>query len=60
MKKFSLLSALSGQGVLIALGLLILFGWLRYDHFLGAFNISTVLRYNSMFALVALGMCFSS
>jgi galactofuranose transport system permease protein len=38
--------------------LLILFGWLRYDNFLGLFNISSVLRYNSMFALVALGMCF--
>src|SRR5450631_3752566 len=58
MKKTSLLSTLSNQGVLIALALLILFGWLRYDHFLGLFNISTVLRYNSMFALVALGMCF--
>ena len=58
MKKSSLLSLLSSQGVLIALALLILFGWLRYDHFLGLFNISTVLRYNSMFALVALGMCF--
>lgn len=58
MKKSSLLAALSSQGVLIALALLILFGWLRYDHFLGLFNISTVLRYNSMFALVALGMCF--
>jgi ribose transport system permease protein len=44
--------------VLIALALLIFFGWLRYDNFLGLFNISTVLRYNSMFALVALGMCF--
>ncbi len=58
MKKFSLLSFLASQGVLIALGALILFGWLRYEHFLGLFNISTVLRYNSMFALVALGMCF--
>jgi galactofuranose transport system permease protein len=58
MKKSSLLSFLSGQGVLMALALLILFGWLRYDNFLGWFNISTVLRYNSMFALVALGMCF--
>ena len=58
MKKSSLLSLLSSQGVLIALALLILFGWLRYDHFLGLFNISSVLRYNSMFALVALGMCF--
>ncbi|MDP8917644.1 MAG: ABC transporter permease, partial [Pseudomonadota bacterium] len=45
-------------GVLIALLLLILFGWLRYENFLGSFNVLTVLRYNSMFALVALGMCF--
>src|SRR5476649_783289 len=58
MKKISIASFLSSQGVLIALVLLILFGWLRYDNFLGLFNISTVLRYNSMFALVALGMCF--
>ncbi len=58
MKKLSVISFLSSQGVLIALLLLILFGWLRYDNFLGLFNISTVLRYNSMFALVALGMCF--
>jgi ribose transport system permease protein len=58
MKKSALLSALSSQGVLIALALLILFGWLRYDNFLDPFNITSVLRYNSMFALVALGMCF--
>ena len=58
MKKSSLLAAFSSQGVLIALALLILFGWLRYDYFLGLFNITSVLRYNSMFALVALGMCF--
>ena len=58
MKKSSFISLISSQGVLIALALLILFGWLRYDHFLGLFNISSVLRYNSMFALVALGMCF--
>ncbi len=51
-------SGLSRQGVLVALVLLILFGWLRYDHFLGAFNVLSVLRYNSMFALIALGMCF--
>ncbi len=49
---------LGTYGVLIALAVLILFGWLRYENFLGAFNITTVLRYNSMFALVALGMCF--
>ena len=58
MKKNSVVSLIASQGVLIALAALILFGWLRYDNFLGLFNISTVLRYNSMFALVALGMCF--
>jgi galactofuranose transport system permease protein len=46
------------NGVFVALAVIILFGWLRYDNFLGAFNILSVLRYNSMFALVALGMCF--
>jgi ribose/xylose/arabinose/galactoside ABC-type transport system permease subunit len=49
---------ISRNSVLIALLLLILFGAFRYEHFLGAFNVLTVLRYNSMFALVALGMCF--
>jgi galactofuranose transport system permease protein len=44
--------------VFVALAGIILFGWLRYDNFLGAFNVLSVLRYNSMFALVALGMCF--
>src|SRR5471030_2567224 len=58
MKKISIASFLSSQGVLIALLLLILFGWLRYDNFLGLFNITSVLRYNSMFALISLGMCF--
>eukprot|EP01037_Dinobryon_pediforme_P015175 gene15175-15317_t len=52
------LNGIGRHGVVVALALLILFGWLRYEHFLGAFNVSTVLRYNSMFALVALGMCF--
>ena len=46
------------QRVVIALVLLILFGALRYDHFLGAYNVLSVLRYNSMFALTSLGMCF--
>ena len=46
------------QRVLIALVLLILFGALRYDHFLGAYNVLSVLRYNSMFALTSLGMGF--
>ena len=58
MKKSSLISFLSSQGVLIALVALIFFGWLRYDNFLGLFNITSVLRYQSMFGLVALGMCF--
>jgi ribose/xylose/arabinose/galactoside ABC-type transport system permease subunit len=58
MKRFSLISFLSSQGVLIALVALIFFGWLRYDNFLGLFNITSVLRYQSMFGLVALGMCF--
>ena len=44
------------QRVVIALALLILFGALRYDHFLGAYNVLSVLRYNSMFALTSLGM----
>ncbi|KQV34787.1 MULTISPECIES: ABC transporter permease [unclassified Rhizobium] len=43
-------------GVLIALAALILFGALRYDNFLSPFNILSFLRYNSMFALIALGM----
>ena len=51
-------STLGSQGVLVALVLLILFGWARYDYFLGSFNVLSVLRYNSMFALIALGMCF--
>ena len=58
MKRSAIISALSSQGILLALALLILFGWWRYENFLSLFNISTVLRYNSMFALVALGMCF--
>lgn len=49
---------LNKQRVIIALVLLLGFGAWRYDNFLGAFNILTVLRYNSMFALTGLGMCF--
>jgi galactofuranose transport system permease protein len=52
------LTWVSQNSVLIALLLLILFGTFRYEKFLSAFNVLTVLRYNSMFALVALGMCF--
>ncbi|MBV8375970.1 MAG: ABC transporter permease [Verrucomicrobia bacterium] len=52
------LALISQSSVLIALILLILFGAVRYEKFLSPFNILTVLRYNSMFALVSLGMCF--
>jgi galactofuranose transport system permease protein len=50
--------SLSRYGVFAALAFIIIFGFLRYDNFLGLFNITSVLRYNSMFALIALGMCF--
>ncbi|MDB5506861.1 MAG: sugar transporter permease [Devosia sp.] len=58
MRKIDFGGLLSTYGVVIALLALIAFGWLRYENFLGMFNIMSVLRYNSMFALVALGMCF--
>ena len=48
----------SEQRALIALIALIAFGALRYDHFLGAYNVLSVLRYNSMFALISLGQAF--
>ncbi|MFN8483817.1 MAG: ABC transporter permease [Anaerolineae bacterium] len=51
-------SIIQRQGVLIVLVLLIIFGAIRYDGFLSAYNIASVLRYNSMFALIALGMTF--
>ncbi len=57
-RKFELGRLLATYGVVLTLIAVILFGWLRYDNFLGAFNILSVLRYNSMFALVSLGMCF--
>jgi galactofuranose transport system permease protein len=53
-----LLAVLDRHRALVALALLIVFGALRYDNFLGLFNTLSVLRYNSMFALTGLGMCF--
>lgn len=47
---------LARLGVVVALIALILFGGLRYDGFLSPFNALSFLRYNSMFALIALGM----
>ncbi len=58
MNRARLARVVGTYGVLIALAALIFFGWWRYTGFLSAFNIWSVLRYNSMFALVALGMCF--
>ncbi|MGF6157526.1 ribose/xylose/arabinose/galactoside ABC-type transport system permease subunit [Ensifer sp. KUDG1] len=49
---------LARLGVILALAGLILFGALRYDNFLSPYNILSFLRYNSMFALIALGMAF--
>ena len=46
------------EGVWIALVLLIVFASLRYDNFLGENNILSFLSYNSMFVLIAIGMCF--
>lgn len=51
-------SLLQRYGVVVALALLILFGALRYEGFLSPYNIATVLSYNSMFGLIALGMTF--
>lgn len=46
------------HGVILALIMITLIAGWRYDGFLGAYNVKEVLRFNSMWALVALGMCF--
>ena len=48
----------AGFGVVIALAIILIFSGWRYDGFFSEYNVLSVLRYNSMFALVALGMCF--
>lgn len=53
-----LIATLQRQGALLALALLVVFGAVRYEGFLGGYNITEVLRYNSMFGLIALGMTF--
>jgi len=58
MRRVELIRTIGTYGVVIALAALVLFGFLRYDRFLSTFNVMSVLRYNSMFALVSLGMCF--
>ncbi len=55
MNRWRISPSMAVVAVLIVLTLL---GAWRYDGFLSAYNVQSVLRYNSMFALVALGMCF--
>ncbi|WP_345812517.1 ABC transporter permease [Paraburkholderia sp. PREW-6R] len=44
--------------ILLALAALIVFGLVRYEHFGSAYNITSFWRYNSMFALISVGMAF--
>ncbi|MGB9179237.1 MAG: ribose ABC transporter permease, partial [Pyrinomonadaceae bacterium] len=46
------------QGALIALIIVCIFAAMRYERFLTEYNLSNVLRQNSMLGLVALGMTF--
>jgi galactofuranose transport system permease protein len=55
MKNFRITPSLA---VILVLVILVSIAALRYDGFLGVYNVQSVMRYNSMFALVALGMCF--
>lgn len=52
------LSLLQRQGALLALVILIVLGSLRYKNFFSVSNAADLLRYNSMFGLIALGMTF--
>jgi galactofuranose transport system permease protein len=45
-------------GVWIALVALVVFGLLRYDNFGSLYNLTSFLAYNSMFIVIAIGMCF--
>src|SRR5215213_3662416 len=51
-------SVIQRHGALVALVLVCIFAAYRYDRFLTEFNLSNVLRQNSMLGLVALGMTF--
>lgn len=44
--------------VWVALAALIAFGLLRYENFGSAYNITSFLNYNSLFIIIAVGMCF--
>lgn len=52
-----LLPPANHRAVWVALIALIVFGALRYDNFTSAYNISSLLGYNSMFMLISIGMC---
>jgi ribose transport system permease protein len=51
-------SLLQSQGALIALLLMLLFGALRYDEFMGVQNISFLVAGTAKFGLIAIGMAF--
>ncbi|MGA9995524.1 MAG: ABC transporter permease, partial [Pyrinomonadaceae bacterium] len=53
-----LASFIQRQGALIALIIVCIFAAMRYERFLTEYNLSNVLRQNSMLGLVALGMTF--
>ena len=57
-RRARLVSTIQRQAALLALALLLLFGALRYEGFFSVYNITELLRYNSMFGLIALGMTF--
>src|SRR5439155_18590713 len=57
-KRSPLRTLLQSQGALLALVAVVAFGALRYDHFIGAQNVSDVLSNASKFALISVGMAF--
>ena len=44
--------------ILLALVALLVLGLVRYEHFASSYNITSFWRYNSMFALISVGMAF--
>lgn len=57
-RRARLVSTIQQQAALLALVLLLFFGAVRYEGFFSVYNITELLRYNSMFGLIALGMTF--
>ena len=54
----SRVALLRSQGALLALAAVLVFGALRYEHFIGTQNVSDVLANTSKFVLIAVGMAF--